>query len=116
MADASWECRAALVRRLFNTWMMRRPSAMTSGSSGERSMRRLVLPPSALEPAPGLVHQGRHVRRRGGHRQLARLDARHVEQVADQVAHVVGLLADDAEELEHLGGVQVGRRLRQRGG
>ena len=33
--------------------------------------------PSALEPASGLVHQGRHVRRRGGHRQFARLDARH---------------------------------------
>ena len=45
MADASWEYRAALVRRLFSTWMMRRPSAMTSGSSGERSMRRLFLPP-----------------------------------------------------------------------
>ena len=87
----------------------------------QRQLRRevdaeVVPAPSALEPAPGLVHQGRHVRRRGGHRQLARLDARHVEQVADQVAHVVGLLADDAKELEHLGGVQVGRRLRQRGG
>ena len=45
MADASWECPAALVRRLFSTWMMRRPSAMTSGSSGGRSMRRLFLPP-----------------------------------------------------------------------
>ena len=44
MAEASWECRAALVRRLFGTWMMRPPSAMTSGSSGERSMRRLLLP------------------------------------------------------------------------
>ena len=45
MADASWECRAALESRLLRTWMMRRPSAMTSGSSGERSMRRLFLPP-----------------------------------------------------------------------
>ena len=45
MADDSWECRAALVRRLLSTWMIRRPSAMTSGSSGERSMRRLFLPP-----------------------------------------------------------------------
>ena len=87
----------------------------------QRQLRRevdaeVVPAPSTLEPAPGLVHQGRHLRRRGGDRQLARLDARHVEQVADQVAHVVGLLADDAEELEHLGGVQLGRRLRQRGG
>ena len=87
----------------------------------QRQVRRevdaeVVPAPSTLEPPPGLVHQARHLRRRGGDRQLTRLDARHVEQVADKVAHVVGLLADDAEELEHLGGVQVGRRLRQRGG
>ena len=58
MADASWEYRAALVRRLFNTWMMRRPSAMTRGSSGERSMRRLFLPPPLWNLTGGAMSGG----------------------------------------------------------
>ena len=44
----------------------------------------------------------------------AGLDAGHVQQVADDLAHAVGLVADDPVELAHLGGVQV--RLQQRVG
>ena len=67
----------------------------------------------ALEPAPGLVHQDGRRHGFGGYRQGAGLDAGHVEQVADQVAHVLGLVADDPEELGHLGGVQRRRCLQQ---
>ena len=41
-------------------------------------------------------------------RQRARRDARHVKQVANQLAHVVGLIGDNLEELAQLSGVQVG--------
>ena len=47
-------------------------------------------------------------RRLGGDRQRARLDAPRIQQVADQAAHVIGLLVDDPEELKYLG------RLRRR--
>ena len=67
----------------------------------------------ALEPAPGLVHQDGHVDGFGGYRQGPRLDAGHVEEVADQVAHALRLVADDPEELGHLGGVQLRRSLQQ---
>ncbi len=61
------------------------------------------------------VHQGRHVRGLGLDGERARLDAAGVQQVRDQAPHVVGLPADDAEELHHLGlgrergGVEHGR-------
>ena len=35
-------------------------------------------------------------------------EARHVEQAADQFAHVVDLIDDNLVELAQLGGVQVG--------
>ena len=43
-ADAS-EYLAALERRLFNTWTMRRRSAMTQGRSGGRSISIVFRPP-----------------------------------------------------------------------
>ena len=58
---------------------------------------------SAQEGLPGLLHQARHVRRLGGDRQRARLDVPRIQQVADQAAHLIGLLGDDPEKLEHLG-------------
>ena len=66
--------------------------------------------PSAEEGVSGLFHQVGHFRRLGGHGQGARLDAPGIQQIADQAPHVIGLLVDDVEELEHLG------RLQRRGG
>ena len=67
------------------------------------------VPAAAIqERVPGLLHQAGQRRRLGGDRQRARLDAPRIQQVADQAAHVVGLLVDDPEELKHLG------RLRRR--
>ena len=42
-----------------------------------------------LEPAPGLIHQHGDLHRFRGYRQGAGLDAGHVQQVADQVAHAL---------------------------
>ena len=70
---------------------------------------------AAQERLSCLVHQGRQIRGYGCDRQRARLDPRHVEKVADQAPHVIGLLVDDPEELEHLGGID-GRRGAQHGG
>ena len=44
------------------------------------------------EGVPRLVHQRGHVRGLGGHRQRARVDAPGIEQVADEAAHVIGLI------------------------
>ena len=62
--------------------------------------------PAAEERLPGLIHHDGQIRRRGGHRERARLDVRGVKQVADQRAHLIGLLVDDAEQLHCLGRVQ----------
>ena len=72
------------------------------------SMARLFLPPALVKVLPRPVHQHRHLRRFGRDRQRARLDARHVQQVGNQVVHVVGLLVDDPEKLTDHGRVQVG--------
>ena len=58
---------------------------------------------AAQEGVPGPLHQARDRRRFGGYRERPRVDAPDIEQVADQPAHVIGLLVDDAEELAHLG-------------
>ncbi|MDE2715571.1 MAG: hypothetical protein OXI33_00960, partial [Chloroflexota bacterium] len=47
------------------------------------------------------MQQHGEFRRLGTDRQLARLDAGRVQQVGDEVVHVVGLVLDDAEELAH---------------
>ena len=62
------------------------------------------------------VDQLGHLRalRRNGER--ARLDAPRVEQVADQAAHVPGLVVDDAVELVPLGRVDLRRGFQQRRG
>ena len=70
---------------------------------------------AAQEGVPGPVHQARDLRRFGGYRERARVDAPDIQQVADQAAHVIGLLVDDAEELSHLGRVEL-RSGVQRGG
>ncbi len=72
--------------------------------------------PAAEVQGPGLLHDGLQTRRLGRDRQPARLDLRRVQQVGDQVAHVVGLLVDDPEELKRLGGPERGRRPQHRGG
>ena len=115
MGEASPECLDALESRLPSTCTMRRRSAITWGSSGSKVTSSLFLPPPLRKAAPGLVHQGGHVRGLRGDRQRARLDAGHVQQVADHAPHQVGLVGDDAEELAHLRRVQ-GRALVQQGG
>ena len=76
-----------------------------------------VVPPAAAqERVSRPVHQGGHLRGLGRHRERARVDAPRVQQIADEPAHVVGLLDDDAEELAHLRPVQRRRGLHQGGG
>ena len=75
-----------------------------------RQVRRQVnlhgLPAAAAnEGVASLVYQAGHSGRLGSHRQRAGLHAPRVQQIADQVAHVIGLLINDAEELHHLGRV-----------
>ena len=83
------------------------------GRRAGRSMTRLAPAAPALEPAPGLVHQDGDLHRFRGYRQGPRLDAGHVQQVADQVAHALRLVPDDPEELGHLRRVQLGGVLQQ---
>ena len=97
------------------TWTMRRLSAITSGQVGREVDVERVPASGAQEGVPGPVHQDCDLHRFGADRQRARFDARHVQQAADQVPHVVGLVDDDAQELAYLGGVQV-RRGVQHGG
>ena len=75
-----------------------------------------VQPAPAEKRVPRPVHQGCQVRGLRGHRQRTRVDASGIEQVADDAAHVIGLVDDDAEELAHLRRIQVRRGLQQRGG
>ena len=66
-------------------------------------MRTACRPPPLRNVFRGPVHQDRHGRGLGLDGERARLDAPRVQQVRDQATHVVGLPADDAEELHHLG-------------
>ena len=68
---------------------------------------------AAHEGASRPLDQGGHVRGLRRDRERARVDAPGVQQVADQSAHVAHLLGDDAEELTHLGPVELGRLLQQ---
>ena len=71
--------------------------------------------PAAEEGTLGQVDDRRQVGRLGGHRQGSSLDAGHVQQVVDQVSHVVGLVLDEAEELADFGRIQRHRRVPHRG-
>ena len=71
---------------------------------------------SADEGVAGSVHQRGHFHRLRVHRQGASLDAGHVQQVADELPHVVGPVDDDPVELAHLGRVQISRRVQEGGG
>ena len=70
----------------------------------------------AQERAPRPLDQRGHLRGFRGDRERARVDAPGIEQVADEAAHVGGLLGDDAEELARLGRVELGRLLQPRVG
>ena len=59
------------------------------------------------------VHQRGHLRGLRRDREHARLDAPRIKQVADQAAHVPGLLVDDPVELVTLGRVEIGLLLQQ---
>ena len=62
------------------------------------------------------VHQAGHLRGLGRDRERARVDPPGIEQVADEAAHVIGLLVDDPEERAHLRRVELRRRGQQGGG
>ena len=59
----------------------------------------VVPAPRALQGVPGSVHQRDHLCGLRVDRQGSGLDAGHVQQVADQLPHVVGLVDDDPVEL-----------------
>ena len=73
------------------------------GQAGRQVDEDGVAPAAAHERGPRAFHQVGHLRGLGRDRERARLDAPRVQQVADQPAHVSGLLDDDAVELAHLG-------------
>ena len=115
MGDDSGACREALENRLFSTWTMR-PPVGHRGRQVRRQVDRHAVPAAAAqEGVPGPVHQARDLRRFGGYRERARVDAPDIQQVADQPAHVIGLLVDDAEGVDSqtvLGRVLLSRRNR----
>ena len=69
---------------------------------------------AAQERGPGPVDQAGQLRGFRRHRERAGVDAPRIEKVADEAAHVIGLLDDDAGELAHLGRVERRRFLQQR--
>ena len=72
--------------------------------------------PGGGEGAPGPFHQRGQLGGFGADRQRACLDAGDVQQVGDQLFHVVGLVVDDPDELARHRRVEVGRRVHDRGG
>ena len=89
---------------------------MTRGKVGGELDLEFVAAAGVEEAVLGLVHQARDVGRLRGYRERAGLDARHVEEIAHEAAHVLGLVVDDAEELAHLGGVQAAGIVQERAG
>ena len=90
MVDDSGECFAALVSRLLRTCTMRSRSAMTQGRSRARSRSMSCLPPPLRKPLHAsptrrATSVGSEETAKG-----ARLDAGHVQQVADQHVHPDG--------------------------
>ena len=61
----------------------------------------------AEERAAGPVDQVRHLYRLGADRQHAAIDPRHIQQIADHRAHVVGLVDDDPQELIFLARIEI---------
>ena len=116
MGDDSGECRAALENEVVEDLH----DALPVGHHARQVRRQVdangVPPAAAQEGAAGLVHQARHLRGLGSDRERAGLDAPRVQQVADQAPHVVGLLVDDPEELQHLGRVERLRGVQHGGG
>ena len=72
-------------------------------------------PAAARERAPGPFDQVGQIDRPRRDGQRAGLEAAHVEQVADQTPHVVRLILDDPEELQHLRPVELLGRAQHRG-
>ena len=108
MGDSSFEWWAALESQVAQRLDDAPPVRHDPGQVRRQVDDQVAPSAPALEPAPGLVHQDARLHGFGGDRQGPRLDARHVQQVAYQVTHVLRLVADDPEELRHLGRVQVG--------
>ena len=82
-----------------------------------RQVDEHAVPPAAGEEGVARpVHQHGNLGGLGRDRERARLDPPDVEQVADEAAHLSGLVVDDAVELPHLGRLEVRRVFQQRGG
>ena len=66
-------------------------------------------PPTAQKGVSRLIDEADHVRRFRRDRERAGLDLCHVNQVADQVPHAIGLVVDDSVELSHFHRVETRR-------
>ena len=93
---------------------MRRRSAITGGSPAGRSTRTPCRPPPLTNVVGARSTKSATAEGSGDTESDPHVDAPGVEQVADEAAHVGGLLGDDAEELAHLGRIELGRLLEQR--
>ena len=85
-----------------------------AGQTGRQVDHDGVAAAAAEERAARRLHQLGHLGGRRRHRERAGPDAPRVEQVADQAAHVIGLLDDEAGELAPLGRIERLGLLQQR--
>ena len=84
-------------------------AALVSHYSGQVGLQidvEVVSAACAEESISGLVDEFSYSGGFGGYGESTGFDAGDVEEVVDETAHVVGLLVDDAEELDHFGGVE----------
>ena len=116
MGEDSGACRAALENRVVQHLDDAPPVGHRARQVRRQVDRHAVPAAAAQEGVPGPVHQGRDVDRLGVYRERARVDAPDIQQVADQAAHVIGLIVDDAEELAHLGRVELRSGIQRGGG
>ena len=86
------------------------------GQVGREVDAHVVAAAAGEERVPCAVHQRGHLGGLRRDREGARIDAPGIEEVADEGAHVVGLLDDDAAERAHLRPVEARGGFHQRGG
>ena len=116
MGVDSGACRAALERQVVQDLDDALPVHHHAGHvlGGRSDVDRVPAAP-AQERVPRAVHQCPRLRGLRRDRQCARSDAPRIQQVADEAAHVIGLLVDDAEELQHFGRSEARRGGEHRG-
>ena len=103
--ELSGACRAALAKQVAQHLRDAPALGHHRRQAGGKVEGDGVSPAAAEERSPRLLHQIAELRGLGRDRERARVEAPGVEQVADEAAHVVGLLVDDAQERAKLGRV-----------